>query len=173
VEAEANQLANGGLANQIDHILQRRMVVFVIADLNELDSVSEMVDHLLIILDGPLFQGAILFDSCVDQPKFTVTFGNGLQRRATSALLLVGEKDVGAIDDQLQFNPQHERKVSGIAFEKSQGAMIAVIDRFGVGHFDQPRLAGLQRDDSRIVPEDRVAVRAHVGQILAGKRQMQ
>jgi hypothetical protein len=72
---QADQFAQGGFAAQVDDTLQAGMMMAGATDLNKLDSSLEMIDHGLVALRLPPFDGDVVLPAGGDDPKGSVLPG--------------------------------------------------------------------------------------------------
>src|SRR5688572_14483860 len=69
VISEANELPQIGFAAQVHDVAQRRVIMADLADLNEKDFASEMIDDLLVAPPVPPFDGEIKLATGIYNPE--------------------------------------------------------------------------------------------------------
>jgi hypothetical protein len=72
---EPHQLAEIGLASEIDYSIEFWMMVAKFADLHENDFAAKMIDHLLVSLGSPPFDGHVVFPSGGNDPERSILPG--------------------------------------------------------------------------------------------------
>src|SRR5665213_3767091 len=98
VVGQADELASVGFADEVCYAVQNGMVMLRAADLHETHFAAKVIDHLLIILDGPLLEGEVALHAGVHQPVFT---RQSKVRERARLLLVLGEIDVRAAPRKL------------------------------------------------------------------------
>src|SRR5215469_11168628 len=79
---KAHEVSKTGLASQINHSLEPRMMMPILAHLRELDSAPKMINNLLVSTRVPPFNGDVILPTGGDDPERDILPGQVVNQRA-------------------------------------------------------------------------------------------
>ena len=124
---QPHELAQVGLAAQIDDVFQGRMMMSDFAHLDEEHAVSEMIDDVLVASPVPPLDGVVKLSTGVDDPKRQVAPAQFMHDRFPPALL-GGQMNVAAEKRRTDVEPQAGAEEVGETVDAVVGRFVAAVD---------------------------------------------
>ena len=149
---QAHHLAEISLASQIDHSFQFWMMMAKFADLRKKDFATKIIDHLLVSLGSPPFDGHIVFPPGRNDPELGILPRHFMELRVPRSFQ-VGEMDV-------PFESGWPDREAEALVQKIDETMQAMIGSF-IALVDQ-RVAAIDQFDLRRILRQRRQVRVVV-----------
>ncbi len=170
---QPDQLPQIGLSTQINDPVERRVVVLQFTHLDELDAVAEVVDHLLMAIFRPPFDGDVAFSAGGDDPERGVLAGSFVDLRIPGALQF-REVEIAVEGGGRDAQSELVVEILGVRLQVVAGRLVAALDQGGTAmdHLHPPS-PFFERGQVRVVVPNLCGGGADVGEEPTGIGQVQ